>query len=136
MESNCIFCQIVQGIIPAHKVYEDEFTMAFLDKAPIQKGHVLVIPKDHYDRFEEVDEEDLASLIETVQKVGRAVMKLPNVIAYNVRLNNGPGAGQVVDHVHFHIIPRYVDDGLVDWAGQDYSDAEIQETKNLLIKAL
>lgn len=126
----------MQGIIPAHKVYEDEFTMAFLDKAPVQKGHVLIIPKDHYDRLEEVDEEDLNTLIETVQKVGRAVMKLPNVIAYNVKLNNGPGAGQVIDHVHFHVIPRYAEDGLQDWEGKEYGDGEIQDTKNLLIKAL
>lgn len=136
MGSNCVFCQIVQGIIPAHKVYEDEFTMAFLDKAPVQKGHVLVIPKDHYDRFEDVDEEDLETLISTVQKVGRAVMKLPNVIAYNIKLNNGPGAGQVVDHVHFHVIPRYQEDGLKDWEGTEYGDGEIMDTKNLLIKAL
>jgi len=136
MGSNCIFCQIVQGVIPAHKVYEDEFTIAFLDKAPVQRGHVLVIPKDHYERLEEVDIDDLETLIATVQKVGRAVMKLPDVIAYNVRLNNGPGAGQIVDHVHFHVIPRYANDGLVDWEGKEYGDNSIEETKNNLIKNL
>lgn len=136
MSSNCIFCQIIQGVIPAHKVYEDEFTMAFLDKSPVQKGHTLIVTKDHYERLEDVDEDDLNALIETVQKVGEAVMDLPNVIAYNVRLNNGPGAGQVVDHVHFHVIPRYTDDGLQDWKGKEYGDSEMQQTKNLLIKAL
>lgn len=136
MGSNCIFCQIIQGVIPSHKIYEDEFTIVFLDKAPVQKGHSLVIPKDHYEKLEDMDEDDLQTLIHTVQKVGRAVMKLPGVIAYNVKLNNGPGAGQVVDHLHFHIIPRYANDGLTDWEGKEYGDGEVQDTKNILIKNL
>jgi len=136
MSESCVFCQIVQGIIPAHKIYEDEFTMAFMDKSPVARGHVLIVPKDHYALFEKMEKDDSRHLMDTLQRVGRAVMRLPNVIAYNIRLNNGPGAGQVVEHVHFHVIPRYADDGLVDWKGQEYSDEEVRETRNLLIKNL
>ena len=102
----CIFCKIAKGEIPAKILYEDEKTLAFLDISPRSKGHTLVIPKEHYETFEELPEEVAIGLINTIKRV---IMKLKslNPDGYNILNNNRPVAGQEVPHVHFHIIPRY-----------------------------
>ncbi|HIP17530.1 MAG TPA: HIT family protein [Methanothermococcus okinawensis] len=102
----CIFCKIAKGEIPAKILYEDEKTLAFLDISPRSKGHTLVIPKEHYETFEELPEEVAIGLIKTIKRV---IMKLKslNPDGYNILNNNRPVAGQEVPHVHFHIIPRY-----------------------------
>ena len=102
----CIFCKIVKGEIPAKILYEDEKTLAFLDISPRSKGHTLIIPKEHYETFEELPEEVAIDLIKTIKKVIKRLKSL-NPDGYNILNNNGPVAGQEVPHVHFHIIPRY-----------------------------
>ena len=102
----CIFCKIVKGEIPAKILYEDEKTLAFLDISPRSKGHTLVIPKEHYETFEELPEEVAIDLIKTIKKVIKRLKSL-NPDGYNILNNNRPVAGQEVPHVHFHIIPRY-----------------------------
>jgi histidine triad (HIT) family protein len=101
----CLFCEIVAGRAPAHKVYEDKDTLAFLDLFPITRGHTLVIPKRHVDRLTELREEEYEDLFRTVVNVCRRIERLtPD---YNVAVNQGKLAGQIVFHLHFHIIPRY-----------------------------
>jgi histidine triad (HIT) family protein len=101
----CLFCEIVAGRAPAHKVYEDKDTLAFLDLFPITRGHTLVIPKRHVDRLTELREEEYEDLFRTVVGVCRRIERLtPD---YNVAVNQGKLAGQIVFHLHFHIIPRY-----------------------------
>lgn len=124
---NCIFCKIVAGEIPSQKVYEDENTMAFLDIAPVNYGHTLIIPKKHYKNLEEIDENTLVQVIKTVKKVGQAIKKGMDVKGYNVMENNDPVAGQVVPHIHFHIIPRLESDGLKSWENGKYGDGENEE---------
>jgi len=109
----CIFCKIVKGEIPCTKLYEDEQVLSFLDIMPASKGHALVIPKNHYATLLDMPHEELKSVTETIQKVAAATMvALPGVEGFNVLQSNNEVAGQVVPHVHFHIIPRHKDDKL------------------------
>ncbi len=103
--ANCIFCDIVAGTAPAYVVYEDDSTMAFLDLFPFTRGHTLVIPRRHGARLTDIPFEDQTRLVRTLDEICRRAERLtPD---YNVALNAGPGAGQIVFHVHFHVIPRY-----------------------------
>ncbi|MBT4334650.1 HIT family protein [archaeon] len=124
----CIFCKIINGDVPCDKVYEDDKTLAFLDLNPVARGHTLVIPKKHFETMDEMDEETAAAVIETTQKIARAVLKFND--GYNVNQNNKPEAGQVVPHVHYHIVPRNSGDGLhYCWNKIDLSEKEIDEVK-------
>jgi histidine triad (HIT) family protein len=102
----CIFCKIANKEIPAKIVYEDESTFAFLDINPRSKGHTLVIPKEHYETFDELPDDVAIALVKTIKKVIEMLRPL-NPDGYNILNNNKPAAGQEVPHVHFHIIPRY-----------------------------
>lgn len=122
----CVFCQIVSQEIPAYKVYEDEKTLAFLDSHPTSLGHTLVVSKSHYANLEEINDEDLASLMLAVKKVGRLLKDKLGVAGYNVNENNDPVAGQIVNHLHFHVIPRSENDGLTLWHGHEYKPGEVE----------
>lgn len=124
---NCIFCKIIKGEIPSYKVYEDENVLAFLDIAPVNYGHTLIIPKKHYSNLEEISEEELCKVISVVKKVGKAMKDKLGVAGYNVGVNNDPVAGQIVPHVHFHVMPRNEKDGLKLWPGGKYKDGEAEE---------
>ena len=100
----CVFCKIIAGEIPAHKVYEDENFLAFLDIKPINPGHTLVVPKNHYANLSEIPETELADLILRVKKLAVLLAKKLNFTDYTISENNGPLAGQSVPHFHFHII--------------------------------
>jgi len=108
---DCLFCKIVSGEIPSHKVYEDEFVYAFLDIYPCSEGHTIVLPKKHIPRFTEMEKSDASSLFESVNRISKAVEKTLNAPGLNIGINNGEVAGQTVPHVHVHIIPRAEDDG-------------------------
>ena len=110
MGNDCIFCKIVKGEVPADKVYEDDNTFAFLDINPTTAGHTLVIPKNHSETIMDMKKEDLDKLIETVQKVSIALEKYSEGV--NLLQNNHEVAGQIVPHVHFHVIPRKAGDGV------------------------
>jgi len=107
---NDIFSRIIAGEIPCTKVYEDDKTLAFLDINPKNKGHTLVVPKKKAVSVEELDPAYAAALMHTIQKVSKAIKKAYGE-HYNILANNGRHAGQVVDYVHFHIIPRHENDG-------------------------
>lgn len=101
----CIFCEIVARRAPAHIVYEDERTLGFLDLFPVTKGHVLVVPKEHVDRLTDLPNDDFGGYLRAVSVVCRRVERLSR--HYNVSINQGELAGQIVFHLHFHVIPRY-----------------------------
>lgn len=134
--NDCVFCKIISGIIPSSKVYSDEKNNAFLDIAPANKGHVIVIPKNHAETITELSDEDLTSLIKAVKKVAKAL--LDEFDGVNLLQNNKKAAGQLVPHLHFHVIPRNSGDGLdvAHWKPLKYADGEMQEyqdrIKNLL----
>ncbi|MGC2359034.1 MAG: HIT domain-containing protein [Thermoplasmata archaeon] len=103
--AKCIFCEIVAGRAPAFRVYEDDATMAFLDLFPFTRGHLLVIPKRHGARLKDFGDDDRAAVVRTLEVMCRRTERLtPD---YNVALNAGSKAGQIVFHLHFHVIPRY-----------------------------
>lgn len=126
----CIFCKIINNEISAHKVYEDEYSLAFLDIKPVNAGHCLVIPKKHYQNIEEIGEEDLKHLIVAVKKVGSILKNKLSVSGYNVITNNDPVAGQIIPHIHFHVIPRIKNDGNNNWKQRDYNPGEVEEILN------
>ena len=122
-DANCIFCRIANGEIPCAKIYEDDNVLAFLDLAPVHHGHTLVIPTSHYKDMLEVPNELGTYVFAALQKVAAAVMKATGAMGFNVMQNNGLAAGQTVFHIHWHIIPRFEDDGLMMWEQGSYPDA-------------
>jgi histidine triad (HIT) family protein len=104
----CIFCEIGAGKSPAHVVYEDAGTIAFLDIFPFTRGHLLVVPKRHVDRLVDLAPSEYAGYLGALAQACRQVERLTK--DYNIGLNQGRLAGQIVFHLHFHVIPRY-DDG-------------------------
>ena len=123
----CIFCRIVAGSIPAASVYEDRDILAFLDIAPIHEGHVLVIPKFHYATLDACSDLILARMSSVAARVARAVAEVTGCDGYNCLCNNGRAAGQIVDHVHFHIIPRYTGDRVFSkWPAGTYGEGRMK----------
>ena len=102
-----IFTKIIAREIPGEIVYEDDHAIAFLDIAPKSEGHTLVVPKVEVASFGDLPADVLPPLMAAIQKVARGVAQAMGTPHYNVTLNNGPPAGQVVFHVHFHIMPRW-----------------------------
>lgn len=129
MNSNeCIFCRIVAGEIPAARIYEDDTILSFLDIGPVNKGHALVIPKAHYERVDQCPAQVLTGIAGQLGRIAKAVVQASACEAYNVLCNNGRVAGQLVDHVHFHIIPRFAGDGcLKPWPAKQYAEGEMDE---------
>src|SRR3989338_5273816 len=124
---SCVFCKIISGELPSHKVYEDEFILAFLDVNPVNPGHTLVVPKKHVANFEEADEEILSRMIKIAKKIGASLKKNLGVAGYNLQVNNDPAAGQIVPHLHFHLVPRLENDQLKLWPQRRYKDGEADE---------
>lgn len=124
-EHETIFDKILAGDIPCHRVYEDEYVLAFLDIGPLSAGHTLVIPKERGAFLHDLSEASAAALGRVLPRICRAVMQATGATAYNVLQNNGSEAHQAVMHVHFHIIPRLGSDGLgIGWpAGSLAGDA-------------
>ena len=129
---NCLFCQIIKKEIPAHIIYEDNNYLSFLDINPNNKGHALVIPKKHTLDFNSLTDEEAGSLAFQVHYIASRLSKALNTKDYNLGLNNGSQAGQIVNHVHWHIIPRYKDDGLKHWTSNKEERESLAETLKIL----
>lgn len=108
--SSCVFCKIVEGSLPSHKIFEDDRALAVLDINPIRRGHTLIVPKKHYENFLDIPEEELAHLSIIAKKIAPAVMKATDGDGFNIIGNNGASAGQIIFHTHLHVIPRKVGD--------------------------
>ena len=106
MSESCIFCRIIRGEIPSHKIYEDERTLAFLDIHHSALGHTRIIPNAHECRIEDLREEDTAALCGIVPRLVAGIQKAMAAPASSVGINNGPESGQEIPHVHIHVIPR------------------------------
>lgn len=124
---NCLFCKMVAGQIPVTKVYEDEDVLVFLDIGPISDGHTLVIPKQHFERLDDCPAELLGRVFSHLGKIAGAVAGAMNSDGYNVLCNNGSAAGQVIEHLHFHIISRNAGDGVFDrWPSYKYPEGKTE----------
>ena len=112
MKNDCIFCAIAAGEIPSFKVYEDDDVLAYLDINPFTKGHTLVIPKQHCTGLLDAEDSLLASIMPKVKKVAAHIKSALPCDGFNILQNNGEAAGQIVRHIHFHILPRYAGEPL------------------------
>ncbi|MBW3019718.1 HIT domain-containing protein [Candidatus Woesearchaeota archaeon] len=111
-KSQCIFCKLIEGEIPSTRVYEDDFSIAILDINPATKGHILLIPKDHYQVSPQIPDEIMANLSLATKKLSRACLKGLKASGTNIFMANGPVAGQKSQHFMIHIVPRFDNDGL------------------------
>jgi len=138
MNSNeCIFCKIVAGEIPAPRIYEDDTVLAFLDIGPVNKGHTLIIPKAHFERVDQCPVPVLTDIAAQIGRIAKAVAQASECDGYNVLCNNGRASGQLVEHVHFHIIPRFRGDGcLQGWPAKKYAEGEMDEMLREIQKKL
>ncbi len=107
---NCIFCDIVNRKAPSEIIYEDENTIGFLDISPLNFGHSLVIPKNHFENFLDIPKSELESVVVATQKISEAIKSSMSTDGLNIVANTGKAAGQTVFHFHFHIIPRFNSD--------------------------
>ncbi len=109
---DCIFCKIVAGEIPCFKVYENEQVLGFLDIQPMNPGHLLVVPKKHFESILDIDAETYAAVASAIHRLAGAVRKSFNPDGMNVLQLNGAAANQAVFHLHMHLVPRWEEDGL------------------------
>ena len=120
---DCVFCKIVAGQIPSIKLHEDADTLAFMDIGPVVKGHALVIPKDHHNPLSATPDDVLAKVIAVVRRIAQAQQEGLGADGVNIHQANGAVAGQVVPHLHFHVIPRFKHDGHHwNWTPHPYAD--------------
>ena len=138
--SECVFCKIMKGEIPCCKIYEDDKILAFLDIAPVNKGHMLVVPKKHFETLEDTDSETFKEIMLVAKKIAPVITKAVNAQGFNLGFNNKKAAGQLVPHLHIHIIPRFENDDLTidKQPTKKYAEKEMRETaekiRNLLKK--
>ncbi|KAF9295848.1 Adenosine 5'-monophosphoramidase [Linnemannia elongata] len=134
MASNpaCLFCRIIKREIPSKVLFETEHSLAFLDIGPLSEGHTVVIPKHHAQFLHELPDAEMADLLPTAKKVALAI----GCKDYNILQNNGRIAHQVVDHVHFHVIPKPNDDeGLVmEWKTKETNGDKLEELRKRILK--
>jgi len=128
----CVFCEIVAGNERAVKVYEDDICVAIMDIAPVNKGHLLVVPKKHYDTVFEMPFDEAAHVFGVACLMARAVKEAVGAEGVNILQNNGRAAWQHIFHVHVHVIPRWIGDRIeVYWPAErsDYDELEVIAAK-------
>lgn len=135
-DNNNIFAKILRGELPAHKVYEDEHTLAFLDIMPRAPGHTLIIPKKPARNLLDVDPESLAHVIRTTKKIAVAAKKAFNADGLTMQQFNEAAGGQVVFHLHVHIIPRHKDVAMKPPASEMQKPEVLAEHAKLMKEAL
>jgi histidine triad (HIT) family protein len=129
----CLFCKIANGQIPSRKVYEDKYVIAILDINPANRGHCLVISKKHYENVYDADDDDLQKMIVVAKTLAKRVKERLNAVGVNILQNNGRRAGQLVNHIHIHVIPRFDDDKvLITYQRSSLSDADFEEMQKIL----
>lgn len=130
-ENNCVFCKIISGEFSSTTVYEDENFKAIFDISPASKGHTLVLVKNHVENIFEMDEVIATNALIVIKKIATAIKEVLNCDGINIVQNNGEAAGQSVNHLHFHIIPRYTDDHVMTpWKNGSYEDGEAASLAN------
>ncbi len=134
--NECIFCKIVRGDIPSYKIYEDDKVSAFLDIMPVNKGHVLVVPREHYENMIDAPSEVLCNIMAVIKKIIPAILKSVDAKGFNLGMNNGEIAGQAVPHLHFHIMPRFSNDGHRLFEQGAYNSGEAEEIQEAIVNDL
>ena len=125
--AGCIFCDMIEGKLSCHMIYEDNDCLVILDKYPIDNGHSLVITKKPYEKLMDMDVDEVAKLFSKIPKIANAIIKATNADAFSIAQNNGKAAKQIVPHVHVHIIPRYNKTGILWTKRKILKDNELNE---------
>ena len=131
-----VFDKIVRKEVPAEIIYEDDLVIAFLDISPTNPGHTLFIPKDSCENMLCTSDEALARIMSVAKKIAPAILSAVGATGFNFITNNGPTAGQAVMHTHFHLIPRFENDGLKLWGHADAIPEELVVLKNKIMELL
>ncbi len=133
---DCLFCKIISKEIDSKIIYEDDKVIAFLDINPVNHGHTLVVPKKHAEQLLDLPDELAEATMKVIKKIMSALMAQAEVKGINVVQNNYAAAGQVVPHVHFHVIPRKAGDGHRHWPGMAYGEGEAASMSQKLKDAI
>ena len=126
----CVFCKIINNEFSSYKVYEDEEVLAILDLSQTTYGHTLVMPKKHYDNMLAIPQNEWAHLMEVVKTLSEKIMAKLNAKGFNILINTNEAAGQTVNHLHVHIIPRYDEKDTIEiiMHENDYNKEELLKT--------
>lgn len=128
----CLFCDIVDGKIPSYKIYEDDYTYSFLDISNDANGHILVIPKKHFQNILDCDSIYLSHIMETIKLIGKHLTEKCGFSGINVLNASGKEAEQTVFHLHFHIIPRKANDNMNVFPTLSKNEKDIEEYHKIL----
>ena len=136
-KQDCIFCRIISGEIPSTTIYENSKFKVIMDIAPANKGHVLILPKEHYDNIYDIDTATAGELFELAAMTARALKSVLGCDGMNILQNNGTVAGQTVFHFHMHIIPRFEADTVnIGWKELSYEDGEMEQLREAIRKEM
>ena len=136
-KQDCIFCRIISGEIPSTTIYENSKFKVIMDIAPANKGHVLILPKEHYDNIYDIDTATAGELFELAVMTARALKSVLDCDGMNILQHNGTVAGQTVFHFHMHIIPRYEGDTVnIGWKELSYEDGEMEQLREAIRKEM
>lgn len=131
MPTDCLFCRIVAGEIPASRVYEDAEVVAFLDLHPVNFGHTLVVPRAHHATLDDLPDAVAMALARPVPRLTRAIVAATGAPGYHLVVNTGVVAGQTIHHVHWHLIPRFEDDAVRwPWPHLAYPEGDMEATRS------
>lgn len=131
--NDCVFCKIIKGEIPSTGIYEDEVVKVFLNINPASRGHLLVIPKEHFENVLDCPDEILSHIIKVSKKIAKLAKEKLGADAINIANNSGKEAGQEVFHLHFHVVPRYKDDGMkLDFINKKDLNDNLEDIKNII----
>jgi histidine triad (HIT) family protein len=133
---DCIFCKIIAGTIPAAKVLDEPGAVAFLDIKPVKPGHTLLITRNHVDNLTVATADDLRGLAEALPRLSKAIQVATDSDGLNVGINSGASAGQIVPHLHLHLIPRKSSDTMRTWDHSEYAPGEAEEVADKIKQAL
>ena len=125
--TECIFCDVIDGKLPSHMIYDDDDCLAILDKYPIDNGHSLIITRQHYEKITDMSIDDVSKLFSKVPKIINAIIKATGADAFSIAQNNGKSAKQIIPHVHIHLIPRYNKTGTLWTKRKIMSDDELKQ---------
>ena len=131
---DCIFCKIIKGDIPSYTIYEDDIVKVFLDVNPMSPGHMLIIPKKHFENILEVDAQTLAHVMQVTQNLAKQIVEKLNAKGLNILTNTNEVAGQTVHHFHVHILPRYDEKELVIEFNDHSQDVDLDEVYQKIVK--
>jgi histidine triad (HIT) family protein len=134
--NDCIFCKVVNDEIPSFRILTNGKVIAFLDINPVNKGHALVIPKDHFKTLADIPENTLKDMMIAAKKISKCMRKALKADGINLGMNNSPAAGQEVMHAHLHVIPRFEGDGLEPWPAKKYDEGEMEQLREKLASLL